>query len=436
MQKSRILTQSIDGKPRPTRGLALLLGAVVSAIGMATAVAVAPLEQQSAEVKTVIEQLAIEGIRPIDLGESGFFYEERIQRGETLGSILSRLGVTDPAALEFISTNPGTKLMYQQLAPGKIVVARTTDSGQLLSLHFPLNGNEAALVIQNDSGHLTVHEKAQRFETHVVMKGAEIQRSLFEASDSAGVPDAIATQLAEIFSSDIDFHRDLRKGDRFGVVYEMHYLNGQPARSGRILAAEFSNDGRIFRAINSLDEGRDHYYTPEGKSLRKAFLRSPLEFSRITSGFSMRFHPILQQWRAHKGVDYGAPSGTKVRATADGTIAFTGQKGGYGNLVVIKHAGNYSTAYGHLKNFGSNISPGKKVAQGDIVGYVGQTGWATGPHLHYEFRVNEQQVNPLALNLPTTLPMDTAQLRQFKIRALPLLAQLDLLRDTQLSMAE
>ena len=201
---------------------------------------------------------------------------------------------------------------------------------------------------------------------------------------------ALATQMAEIFSTDIDFHKDLRKGDTFSVVYEMFYDRGEPVRSGRVLSAEFVNDGRSFRAVWYAGvDGKGSYYTPEGKSLRKAFLRSPLEFSRVTSSFGMRQHPILQSWRAHMGVDYGAPKGTRVRATADGVVDSVGMQGGYGNLVVVQHGGSYSTAYAHMSRISPGLRRGSRVSQGDVIGFVGTSGWSTGPHLHYEFRVNK-----------------------------------------------
>ncbi|MBS1190688.1 MAG: metalloendopeptidase-like rane protein [Rhodocyclaceae bacterium] len=434
MEKSGILAQS-NGlierlkRHRWTIGLA----GSVSALGMAAAIAVAPPDDDVTGVKTIVEQLALQGIQPLSLGQGSFLREERIQRGDTVGNILSRLGVHEPEAVEFIRTSPETRAMHQQLAPGKVVVARTSENGELHNLYFPLNGKDAALAVERQGGRLTARETALRFETQVVMKSAAIHSSLFGATDAAGIPDGIATQMAEIFSGDIDFHRDLRKNDRFTVVYEMHYLSGQPARSGRILAAEFVNNGKSYRAVGFEQGGQSTYYTPEGKSLRKAFLRSPLEFSRVTSGFAMRFHPVLQEWRAHKGVDYGAPSGTKVRATADGVVDFAGRQGGYGNLVIIRHSGNYSTAYGHLRGFGAGVKKGSRVAQGSTIGYVGQTGWATGPHLHYEFRINSQQVNPLALNLPTSIPLEPSQLARFKTQATPLLAHLDLLRNADLA---
>lgn len=438
MEKSGILTQShnLTERMKHHRWTVGLAG-TISALGMATAIAVAPpTTDDIISVKTVAETLPLKSLQPISLGDSNFLREERIQRGDTVGSILSRLGIQEPEALEFIRSNPSTRVMYQQLAPGKIVVATTSEDGDLHTLYFPLNGKDAALVIERSGSNLTAQEKALRFEAQTVMKSAEIRSSLFGATDAAGIPDSIATQMAEIFSGDIDFHRDLRKGDRFAVVYEMQFLNGHPARTGRILAAEFINNGKTYRAIHSEQDGKNNYYTPEGKSLKKAFLRSPLEFSRVTSGFAMRFHPILQEWRAHKGVDYGAPSGTRVRATGDGVVDFVGHQGGYGNLLVIKHSGNYSTAYGHLQGFAAGIRKNTRINQGDTLGYVGQTGWATGPHLHYEFRINNQQVNPLALNLPSSLPLEPSQLAQFKAHTAPLLDRMELLRKTDLSILE
>lgn len=437
MEKSGILSQS-SGLIERLRRHPWTLGAAgaLSALGMATAFAVSVPGQETVRIETVVEQLDRLSGRPLDLGDAAFLHEERIQRGDTLGNVLSRLGVQEPEALAFLRTDPSTRPMHQQLVPGKVVVARTSADGDLHALYFPLNGKDSALVVERTGGELEAREQALRFETQTLMKSAEIRSSLFEATDDAGIPDGVAVQLAEIFSGDIDFHRDLRKGDRFAVVYEMQYLSGQPARAGNILAAEFSNGGKAYRAIRFGQGARAGYYTADGKSLRKAFLRSPLEFSRVTSGFSMRFHPILKEWRAHRGVDYGAPAGTRVRSTGDGVVDFAGRQGGYGNVVVIRHAGQYSTAYGHLKGFAPGIRKGSRVNQGDTIGYVGQTGWATGPHLHYEFRVDGRQVNPLALNLPLAVPLEARELASFKAQAAPLAARLDLLRDSKLAALE
>jgi murein DD-endopeptidase MepM/ murein hydrolase activator NlpD len=269
------------------------------------------------------------------------------------------------------------------------------------------------------------------------MKSGVIRNSLFGATDAAGIPDAIATQIAELFSTDIDFHQDLRKGDSFNVVYETKSLNGQMVMTGRVLAAEFVNAGHPYRAV-FFDgvNGKGEYYTPDGKPLKKAFLRSPLEFSRISSGFEMRFHPILKQWRQHKGVDYAAAIGTKVRAIADATVEFVGQQNGYGNFIVLKHSGNYSTAYGHLSAFAKGLHKGEKVSQGDLIGYVGMTGWATGPHLHYEFRIAGVATNPLTANIPVAFPIAAQQLPKFKAEAQPLVARLNLLDGTNLTAME
>jgi len=293
------------------------------------------------------------------------------------------------------------------------------------------------VTIQPQGDHFEAVESAADLSADEIMKSGEIRSSLFAATDVAGIPDSIATQMADIFSGEIDFHRDLRKGDRFTVVYEMVMHQGQPLRPGRLLAAEFINQQRVLRAIWFQDAGtKGGYYTPEGKNLRKAFLRSPLEFSRVTSGFSMRFHPILKQWRRHTGIDYGAPSGTRVRATGNGSVAFAGQQSGYGNVVVLRHSGGMTTWYAHLRGFAKGLRVGSRVEQGDTIGYVGQTGWATGPHLHYEFRVNNAHRNPLTLALPAADPIPAGRLGAFHTVTASLLTRLDMLRDTNIALLE
>ena len=367
-----------------------------------------------------------------------FLREERIQRTDTIGSLANRLGIADPKALEFLRHAPEAADISRQLRPGKVVTARIDGRGRLATLFFPLNGKDSLAVVESSDDGFAVHEKALELEKHQSIKSGEIKSSLFGATDSAGIPDAIALQLAEIFGSDIDFYRDLREGDHFSVVYETFDYQGQPVRSGRILSAEFVNNQKSYEAFWFEDgEGNGGYFTADGKSLRKPFLRSPLEFSRVTSGFSMaRLHPILQTVRAHRGIDYGAPSGTPVRSVANGKIDFAGQKSGYGNLLVVKHSGPYSTAYGHLKGFAAGIRKGSRVSQGDVIGYVGQTGMATGPHLHYEFRVNDTQVNPLAVAPAATFSLAKSQTRQFKRAISPLVEYLALARTTDSTAAD
>jgi murein DD-endopeptidase MepM/ murein hydrolase activator NlpD len=270
------------------------------------------------------------------------------------------------------------------------------------------------------------------------MKSAEIRSSLFGATDAAGIPDGVATQLADIFGGDIDFHRDLRKGDRFSVAYESITHLGRMVRTGRILAAEFVNDGNTYRAVwFDGGDGRGGYYTADGKSIRKSFLRSPLEFSRITSGFSSaRYHPVLKEVRAHRGIDYGAPTGTRVKATGDGTVEFAGRQGGYGNVVILRHQGHYETVYGHLSGFASGLRKGSRIGQGDVIGYVGATGVATGPHLHYEFRVDGAHRNPLTVALPAALPLAANQLAQFRDQTQAVLGRLEAIRGVNLALLD
>lgn len=439
-EKTRILAhlQAIrENRPRHFWAGAMVMG--VSLFSMVAAFGTAP---DSTDIRsfqrTVVEQLplALDAVQTTET--NSFVREERIQRGDTVAALLSRLGVQDEQAFAFLRQEPDTQPFFRQLRPGKVVTARTSESGELIDLTFPLNGpKDNALVVEKHDGKLQAGERAQALTPQVVMKSGEIRSSLFAATDAIGLPDSIATQMADIFGGDIDFHRDLRRGDRFSVVYEMLFNQGQPARTGRLLAAEFANNGKTFRAVWFESKDGQGYYTAEGKNIRKAFLRSPLEFSRVTSGFSYsRFHPIHQTWRAHKGVDYGAPIGTRVKATGDGVVEFVGRQGGYGNLIVIRHQGRYTTHYGHLNGFPTGIRKGLRVSQGDIIGYVGKTGWATGPHLHYEFRINDVHQNPLAVALPSAPPLAPQQMAEFKLYADPLVYRLDRIRGMNLVLLD
>ncbi len=439
-EKTRILAHLLavrENRPRHFWAGAMVAG--VSLFSMVAAFGTAPDSRDIREYQqTVVEQLtvAIEAGRATE--SSAFVREERIQRGDTVATLLTRLGVQDEQAFTYLRQQPSTQPLFRQLRPGKIVTSRTNESGELLALSFPLNGpKDKALVIEKRDGKLLAGEQAQVLTAQVMMKSGEIRSSLFAATDAIDLPDSIAMQIADIFGGDIDFHRDLRRGDRFSVVYEVLFNQGQPVRPGRILAAEFVNDGKTFRAIWFESNDGQGYYTAEGKNIRKAFLRSPLEFSRITSGFSYsRFHPIHKTWRAHKGVDYGAPIGTRIKATGDGIVEFVGKQGGYGNLVIIRHQGRYSTHYGHLNGFATGMRRGMRVSQGDIIGYVGKTGWATGPHLHYEFRINGVHQNPLAVALPSAPPLAPQQMVEFRQHAAPLAFRLDRLQGVNLALLD
>ena len=394
----------------------------------------------------VVEQIALPSLSAAGDNGQSFLREERVQRGDTVMELLRRLGVDDAAAVGFLKSSASTQTLFRQLSPGKNLTVRTGPQGELQTLVFPLNGSkDQALVVERrvgpDGDQFFASEQALPLETQVVMKTAEIRYSLFGASDAAGIPDSVATQLADIFGGDIDFHRDLRKGDRFAVVYESINYLGRAVRSGRILAAEFVNNGKTYRAAWFVDhadgENSGGYYTADGKNIRKAFLRSPLEFSRITSGFtSARFHPVLQKWRAHKGIDYGAPVGTRVKATGNGVIEFVGVQGGYGKVIVLRHQSRYTTLYGHLSGFAAGLRKGGRVNQGDVIGFVGATGLASGPHLHYEFRVSDVHQNPLAMALPSAPPLMPEQLGLFRERTAAHLARLDLIRGFNLAQGD
>lgn len=405
--------------------------------GMVAAFGIAPeTETRQIPMHTVIENLQLPNFTPSADPAGNFWHEERIQRGDSISTLLDRLNVNDEDIAGFLQSAKDSKSL-RQLIPGRIVRAETDAEGNLLALQY-VSSSESMLKVEKQNGEFKVSDMMVPLETRVLMKSAEIKSSLFGAADAANIPDSVAMQLTDIFSSDIDFHRDLQKGDKFTVVYESFYNKGELIKTGRVLAAEFVNDGKSHRAVYFQDhEGRGGYYTPEGKNLRKAFLRSPLEFSRITSGFTgARFHPVLKEWRAHKGVDYGAPIGTRVKAVAEGTVAFIGKQGGYGNLIVLQHQGQYSTAYGHLSAFSKNLRKGSKVSQGDIVGYVGKTGLATGPHLHYEFRVAGVQRNPLSIAMPNAFPVAAQYKADFSMVASDLATRLNLLKNTNLASLE
>jgi murein DD-endopeptidase MepM/ murein hydrolase activator NlpD len=395
--------------------------AALAASGVVAFATIAPNERNVEPPKRpIIEALPLR-IDPAPAPKS-YFREDIYQRGDTVPAFIERLGIEAPHAAKLAKVR-----VMQQMRPGTHVSAEVSADGEPIALSF-LSGRDTLVKIAAEAnGHFRVTDDRAQFYTRIAMKSGVVQSSLFAAADEAGVPDSIAMQLGDVFGGDIDFHRDLRKGDSFSVVYELHYLGGRPVRAGRLLTAEFTNDRRTFRAVHFANG----YYTPEGKNLRKAFMRSPLEFSRVSSGFGMRRHPIAQAWMKHQGIDYAAPTGTRVRAVGDGIVETAGMKGGYGNVVILRHHGQYMTVYAHLSRV--TVRRGQRVAQNDTVGAVGQTGWATGPHLHYEFRVAGQPRNPLSLAMPAALPVAPQDLPAFRTHAEPLLARLDLITNSALA---
>jgi len=415
------------GSSRKTRivsATALFLAAC--AFGAAGVAPMAP-DASDLPVKSITQELILpslsEQVAVLEKREQNYVREEKVRSGDTLAVLLNRLGVHDNAAATFIKQD-NTARRVLELKAGKRVQVQTADDGSLQWLSTTIaNGRDNPvknLVVQRDGDAFKAFEAAVNLERRVEMRSGDIKSSLFAATDAVQIPDNIAIQLVEMFSTDIDFGSDLRRGDRFNVVYETLWQDGEMVRTGRVLAAEFVNDGKTYKSVWFDEPGSAQgggYYGFDGKSLKKAFLKSPLEFSRISSGFSMRVHPISGSWRAHKGVDFAAPTGTPVRAAGDGTIEFIGGQNGYGNVVIIKHWNNYSTLYAHLSRFAAGMTRGTKVSQGELIGYVGSTGWSTGPHLHYEFRVNNEPRNPMSIDVPNAQPLAGAQLQRFRLVA-------------------
>ncbi|MEW6330236.1 MAG: peptidoglycan DD-metalloendopeptidase family protein [Pseudomonadota bacterium] len=321
--------------------------------------------------------------------------EVTIRKGDTVSAILDRNGHDSGMIYRLIQTNPEART-FRNLLPGQTLRLRADGGGTLQELVYETSPGEAFHLARRDD-HFELTKELRTFETRVTHVAGTIESSLFEDGQDAGLSDNLVMKLVEIFGWDIDFALDLRRGDSFSVIHEEKFWRGQKVMDGDILAAEFVNQGRAFRAIAFRDaNGYTSYYAPDGTSVRRAFLRTPVEFSRISSRFtSSRYHPVLKTRRAHKGVDYAAPTGTPVRATASGRVLSIGRQGGYGKRIVIRHNATYSTVYAHLSRFRTGLRVGSFVDQGQTIGYVGATGLASGPHLHYEFQVNGVHRNPL-----------------------------------------
>ena len=411
------------------RGLTTAAVLALAGFGI-TAFGIAPLAPDAAKLPQVwlSEEVRANGLADqVDaLSRVDFsLWRSDISRGnESAEALLRRMAIQDPSAASFIRTDALARRLLQ--GRGKMLQARTSADGNLVELvaRYPAENAEQAkthftrLSVSREQNHWISRIETAAFTSQPRMASATIQTSLFSATDDARLPDSVAAQLAEIFSTDIDFHRELRKGDRFSLLYESLWADGQPVAwndgAGRILAAEFINKGRSHHAVlfDGGSGGRSGYFAADGSSKRRAFLASPMEFSRVTSGFANRFHPILQTWRQHLGVDYGAPSGTPVRSVGDGVVDFAGWRNGYGSVVEVRHGNERSTVYAHLSAM--NVKKGERVAQSQRIGAVGTTGWSTGPHLHFEFRVRGQHQDPL-LVAKTSEPaqIDAAARRRF-----------------------
>ncbi len=345
-----------------------------------------------------------------------------VRRNDTLDAIFRRLSL-DLGDLSAIRNLPGIRQSLDYLKPGDSIKLTRKD-GEVRELTRRVSETQTLNVVRSDAG-FTARLSDNPVETRVRTAVATIDSSLFQAAESADISDAVALKLANVFAWDIDFVLDIREGDHFTAVYEQIYQDGKYLRDGELLAAEFVNDGKAYRAVRFVQGGSVGYYTPQGQPMRKAFLRAPVEFTRVSSAFNPhRLHPILNTIRGHMGTDYAAPIGTPVHAAGDGRVSFEGLRGGYGNAIMLAHGGNVSTLYGHLSRFARNVHVGSHVQQGEIIAYVGMTGLATGPHLHYEYLIDGVHKNPEIVHLPGAEPLRADAMQQFQLATAPLLAQL------------
>ncbi|MGB1272222.1 MAG: peptidoglycan DD-metalloendopeptidase family protein, partial [Endozoicomonas sp.] len=344
----------------------------------------------------------------------GQWHNVTIQSGDNLSALFSRQGMGANIVYRVAST-PKYGKMLADIRPGEELEFRINNEGELTQLRYVQSRLKSIFFNRDDNGY-----KAEAItlapEIRPAYTQATIENSLFLASQKAGLSQNLTMELAAIFGWDIDFVQDIRSGDTFSVLYEEKYLDGDKLGDGDILAASFTNQGKTYKAVRYTDSGGDTaYYTPDGRSMKKAFLRTPVEFTRISSRFNPgRLHPIFKTKRPHRGVDYAAPTNTPIKAAGDGRIKFAGWQNGFGNVVFIQHPNNIVTVYGHANQIRKGLKKGQRVRQGQVIAYVGQTGWATGPHLHYEFRLNGVHRNPVTVKLPDAAPIANKEMTRFK----------------------
>jgi murein DD-endopeptidase MepM/ murein hydrolase activator NlpD len=396
-------------------GLAALFGAAAAVATSSSTIGPLPVRSLvTEELNLPKASVVISQVEPV-------LKVERVQRGDTFASLISRLGVSDSAFTKFVRTSADSRRLMN-IKPGRFVAAHIDSQNRITRFDVVIEKTATSatrlIVARDTEGQFQISEDLIELQKQTETRVAEVRSTFFAATDAAGIPDSVAIQVADIFGTEVDFNKELRKGDTLKVAYEMLKLPDsleQPI-AGRVLAVEFVHQGKRFEAQwFERTAGVGEYFSGTGASRKKAFLRSPLEVSRVTSGFTMaRLNPVSRSWSAHKGVDLAAPIGTNIRSSGDGTVDFIGKQGGYGNTVVIKHGKRYETLYAHLNEF-ADLKVGQKVKQGDIIGTVGVTGWSTGPHLHYEFKVDGDQVDPLSAALPISEPLTGAEQKKFQM---------------------
>jgi murein DD-endopeptidase MepM/ murein hydrolase activator NlpD len=401
------LNTAVQSVHKHPHRLAAAVAALLLSMG-GGAFALASIESNSKEVvvREILESLPLaddkQSFAALPVAPLSLFRSTTTRSSDTADTLLKRLGLLDSAASAYLRSN---KELHKALLgrTGRVVSVEANDNHQLLKLTARWVNKDAddtfqRVVIEKTNTGFATSQVTVPLQATQALGSATISSSLFAATDEASIPDTVAVQLAEIFSGQIDFRRSLRKGDRLSVVYEDLQADGESMRSGKVLSAEFVNNGKSNQVVLFQDgttHGKGQYYTFDGQSLRKAFLASPLEFTRMSSGYGIRVHPITNDKRAHKGIDYAAPTGTPIRTVGDGVVEFAGTQRGYGNVIEIKHRDGKSTVFAHLSRI--DVKKGQNVEQGSLIGAVGSTGFSTGPHLHFEFRVDGEHRDPLTL---------------------------------------
>ena len=435
--KFSILTQNLFSQARKIKLRWFVLVLLVPLFGLLAAFGNTSNGSQAGiinhvDIKTVVEDVTLP-LPVTTVNHDEIFWQlDVVKADDTLHTLFKRMNIRDEDAIKFLMLAPEAHALNTALIPGHTLEIKTNLEGELLHLEYEIDHENILVASLTPQGYQLTTQKLILKSTQV-LKSATIVNSLFGATDDADIPDQIALQIADIFSGQIDFQGDLRAGDQFKVIYEAFYNAGELMKVGNVLAVEFVNDGKKYQAVHFGDaEGKFAYYTPDGISLHKSFLRSPVEFTRVSSTFSTaRYHPILHTIRGHQGVDLAAPMGTRVKAAGDGVVDFVGRKGGYGNAIILKHAGGISTVYGHLSAFAAGLHIGQHVAQSDIIGFVGMTGLATGPHLHYEFLIGGTHHDPLTVALPMSIPIDAKYQKAFDENSLDYMAQIEMLNRSQ-----
>lgn len=393
-----------------------------------------PATKPSPELEAVVDEPEVDP-EPAIIKPAENWQQVKVKSGDSLAKIFSSLGLTAKNMHEVLEADAAAKTLTR-IFPGE-EISFLIEDGRLTALRYPVDESITLHVDSTAEGYETALV-ATPLERRLAHASATIDSSLFLAGKAAGLSDNLIMQLANVFAWDVDFALDIRSGDAFILVYEELYRNGEKIRDGDIVAAEFSNRGRHFRAVTFTDShGNREFYSPDGKSMRKAFLRSPVDFRRISSNFNPnRLHPKLGVKRPHRGVDYAAATGTPIRAAGDGKIVHLGTKGGYGRTIIIQHGSKYSTLYAHMSRYAKGLSKGSRVRQGQTIGYVGSSGLATGPHLHYEFLVNGVHQDPITVPLPEAEPIAQHLMAEFLVQTAPQIAQLDVLSRTLLAQQQ